>query len=289
MNNLEPRARKWLRVRIVILGMLMGCGAVLVVARAHKVQIRESAELKEMAKNQQSRAFRVAPRRGTIFDREGAELAVSVDVDSVFANPRQLRANGGNVELLAKKLSKSLRVDRATIVRRLASDRYFVWIKRKVTPQQAESVRQMNVLGLELTKEARRFYPNRHLASHLIGYSNVDGQGIEGLELSLNDRLRGADQRVPALRDRRGKVVFLSGFSMNALRKETISPSRSTRSFNISLNVSSRWPCEPLKRVLVAWWLPIRIRVRFWPLRTTRVSIRMSPALSTPQHAEIER
>ena len=208
MNNLEPRARKWLRLRICVLGLLMGTLALLVVGRAYKIQVAQATELREMAQNQQLRVFRVAPRRGTIFDREGTELAVSVDVDSVFANPRQLRANGADVNVVAAKLAKKLHIDQGMVARRLSANRYFVWIKRKVTPQQAAAVRKMDVLGLELTKEARRFYPNRHLASHLLGFSNVDGHGIAGLELSFNDRLRGADQRVPALRDRRGKVVF---------------------------------------------------------------------------------
>ena len=208
MKNLDERAARWLRVRIAILGLALGVAASALIVRAYDIQIGQSSELRQMADSQHLRAFRVSPRRGTIYDRAGTELAVSVDVDSVFANPRQLRANEVKMTALVDKLSRLLDVDRAVLRRRLSSDRYFAWIKRQVTPKQAAVIAKMDIPGLELTKESRRYYPNRHLASHLLGFANVDGRGIEGLELEFDNLLKGADRRVPAVRDRRGKVVF---------------------------------------------------------------------------------
>ncbi|MEZ4288225.1 MAG: penicillin-binding protein [Polyangiales bacterium] len=105
-------------------------------------------------------------------------------------------------------MSRILRVERKTLAQRLKSDRYFAWIKRQVTPKEAAEVAALNLRGLQLTKEAKRYYPNRELASHLIGFTNLDGTGISGLELQYDSRLRGSDQRVPAVRDRRGNVVY---------------------------------------------------------------------------------
>jgi cell division protein FtsI (penicillin-binding protein 3) len=109
---------------------------------------------------------------------------------------------------VAQRIAKILGVDAKKLAERLASDRYFVWIERQVTPHEATRIRELDIPGVELTTEARRYYPNRHLAAHLIGFADIDGRGIEGVELAYEDRLRGSDRRVEAIRDRRGQVVF---------------------------------------------------------------------------------
>jgi cell division protein FtsI (penicillin-binding protein 3) len=207
MDDLERR-RRWIRVRIAVLAVVLLTGAGLVVRRAWELTMELGPNLHEMAESQQLREIRLAPKRGTIFDRHGAELAVSVDVESVFANPRQMRAEGVDAAAAATQLSALLRVDRERIFTRLSSDRYFVWIARQVTPSQADAVRALHIPGVQLTDEARRFYPNRELAAHLLGFSNIDGVGLEGLELSMEERLRGSVAPVAAIRDRRGRIVF---------------------------------------------------------------------------------
>jgi cell division protein FtsI (penicillin-binding protein 3) len=161
-----------------------------------------------MAEDQHLRHLRVSPRRGAIYDRHGAELAVSADVDSVYANPRRLRAMEQDPTTVARSIAKVLDVDPQQLAKRLGADRYFVWIERRVTPNEATRIRELDIPGIELTTEARRYYPNRHLAAHLIGFADIDGRGIEGIELAYEDRLRGSDRRVEAIRDRRGHVVF---------------------------------------------------------------------------------
>ena len=182
--------------------------ASIVVLRAFHLQVASGDRLREMAEDQHLRKLRVSPRRGAIYDRHGAELAVSADVDSVYANPRRLRANGRNPVAIARTVAKILEVDPARLAKRLAADRYFVWIERRVTPNEASRIRELDIPGIELTTEARRYYPNRHLAAHLVGFADVDGRGIEGIELAYEQRLRGSDRRVDAIRDRRGQVVF---------------------------------------------------------------------------------
>ncbi|MBX3275829.1 MAG: PASTA domain-containing protein [Sandaracinaceae bacterium] len=204
----SARRRRWMRVRIGLLASLVLVGAVLVTRRAWELTIEHGPALRAMAEQQQLRDIRLAPKRGTIYDRHGAELAVSVDVESVFANPRLMRARGVDTDRAAADLARVLDLDRAVIATRLRQDRYFVWIERQVSPVEADAVRSLAIEGVQMTDEARRFYPNRELAAHLLGFANVDGVGIEGLELSMEERLRGAVDPVPAVRDRRGRVVF---------------------------------------------------------------------------------
>lgn len=207
--ELDARRRRWLRVRVVTLAMLLLAGAGVVTRRAWELTMERGPELAQMAESQQLRSVRIAPKRGTIYDRHGAELAVSVDVESVFANPRLMHRENVDIASAATQLSQVLGVDRERILRRLENrERYFAWIDRHVTPAEAARVRALGIEGVSLTEEARRYYPNRELASHLLGFANIDGVGIEGLELSMEQRLRGSVEASMAVRDRRGRVVF---------------------------------------------------------------------------------
>lgn len=203
------RARqRGLRIRIALLGVLMMLGGAAVLHRAYRLQIVQGDELRAEAEAQQLRDVHLSPKRGTIYDRTGTELAVSVDVDSIYASPRTMHREGVDTEAAATRLAAVLNVDRDRIAQRLASDRYFVWIERQVTPEESAAVEALDIPGVSATEEAHRYYPNGSLAAHVLGFSNIDGQGIEGVELALEDRLHGERADVPAVRDRRGRVVF---------------------------------------------------------------------------------
>ena len=208
MSAPSNRRERWFRARVAFLGLCLLGMAFLVVVRAFPVQVSSGERLREMAEGQHLRKLRVSPRRGAIYDRHGAELAVSADVDSVYANPRRLKAMDQNPRSVARRLAGILDIDAERLAERLSSDRYFVWIDRRVTPHEAKRVRDLDIPGIDLTTESRRYYPNRHLAAHLVGFADIDGRGIEGIELAYEDELRGADRRVDAIRDRRGHVVF---------------------------------------------------------------------------------
>ena len=208
MRGLSDKRARWLRVRVGMLAFALFAFAAAVAHRAYVLQIARAPHLRDMAEAQYLRDLHIAPKRGTIYDRNGAELAVSVEVPSVFANPRQLRANGGDPARLARRLGKLLGADPATLRERLESDRYFVWLKRRISPAQADAVEALDIPGVRLTSEAQRFYPNRDLAAHVLGFTNIDGKGIDGLERTYQEQLEGAVERVPAVRDRRGQVVF---------------------------------------------------------------------------------
>jgi cell division protein FtsI (penicillin-binding protein 3) len=208
VSNLPSRRIAWMRVRIALLALVLMAGAGAVVYRAWDLQIVRAEVLRRMAQEQYLRDIRLSPKRGSIYDRNGAVLAVSVDVDSVWANPRVLQKANRDPAEAARQLASVLDIDPGVIAQRLSSKRYFVWIKRRITPQQTQSVRSMKIPGVSVLQEARRFYPNRELAAHILGFADIDGVGIEGLELSFEDRLRGSLDTVPAIRDRRGDVVF---------------------------------------------------------------------------------
>ncbi|MDW8362532.1 MAG: penicillin-binding protein [Myxococcales bacterium] len=202
-------SQRWTRVRVGVLTALMSLGAGLVARRAVQLGLDASPLLREMAEEQALREVRLSPRRGSIVDRHGAPLAVSVDVESVWADPRTLREAGVEPAAAAARLASVLDgVDAAALARRLASDRSFVWVARRVTPREADAVRALRIPGVAMQREARRYYPHRELAAHVLGYADVDGIGLDGLELTYDARLRGSTRTVRVLRDRTGRVVF---------------------------------------------------------------------------------
>lgn len=205
------RRDRWTRVRIFLLGFLVCAMGAAILHRAHALQVGRGSELKEMAEEQYMRRIKLAPRRGTVFDRNGTELSVSVSVQSVWANPKTLKRRGQVPEEVARRLAQVLDIHVPLIAERLSKDRYFVWIKRRVSPRVSSAIKALKIPGVHLSKESKRFYPNGNLAAHVLGFTDVDGKGLEGIELSLDGQLRGLRSAVPAIRDRRGRVVFSEG------------------------------------------------------------------------------
>jgi cell division protein FtsI (penicillin-binding protein 3) len=193
--------------RIVVVFILMGMGFALVGLRLVHLQIVERGDLARRAERQQERLMKLESKRGNIFDRAGRELAVSLDVESVFGMPNEVE----NPRSIARELARILRENPADLERRLASDRRFVWISRKVDPANANKVRDLDRSAIGLLVESRRFYPKKSLAGTVLGFTNVDNKGIEGVELWNDKLLRGVDGWVLAEKDARGRTVFPGG------------------------------------------------------------------------------
>lgn len=157
------------------------------VARLAWLQFVRGAELRDRALNLRMRDVPVEAKRGVIYDRQGRELAVSVDVDSVFAIPAQVK----QPEETARKLAAALKLDYQDVYDRITRKEAFVWIKRKIDPEESKLVKQMALKGINLTQESKRFYPKGNLASHVLGIAGIDNQGLEGLELEYDKELRG--------------------------------------------------------------------------------------------------
>jgi cell division protein FtsI (penicillin-binding protein 3) len=208
-RSARGNAGRWVRLRAALTGaVLLLCFGV-VLARAAKVQLLDRGRLSRLARDQTRREIEWAPRRGLITDRRGAKLAVTQDVDSIFADPAAFttpRERSSAADLLAR----ALRTDRAKVLARLAGEKRFVWLKRRVDEVAAARVAGLGLDGVELVKEPKRFYPQRALAGHVLGFVGEEG-GQEGLERELDASLKGKPVSVQAVRDARGATVLAQG------------------------------------------------------------------------------
>jgi cell division protein FtsI (penicillin-binding protein 3) len=192
--------RAWLIVAVVLLG------AAKVVHRAYDIQVRHPESYDRRYREE----IEVQSRRGNIYDRRGAELAVSVELDSFFVDPVALRNNHLDLDDVAKQLAKALHLNLEQVRRRLEGNRRFVWIKRRALPGESQAVAKLGLSrkGVGARKEPRRYYPNLNIAAHVLGFTDDEGRGVEGVERSFEARLHGATEKVAALLDARGGVVF---------------------------------------------------------------------------------
>jgi cell division protein FtsI (penicillin-binding protein 3) len=226
MRNLDPVRAKWIRFRMGLLCGTMALGLGGFVTSAFRVQVEDGPTWKETAENQRQRRLHVEPKRGAIYDRNGAALAASVEVPSVSGDVvEMLRGVEGApaqevvLQDLSVRLAAALGLDPKDVAAKLASKRRFVWLKRRVTAEEAQAVRDLGdtkktmkpVKGLAVEGEGRRYYPGRELAGPILGFVAPDGFGKDGLELSLDEELRGRAEEVRGLRDRSGRLIFSEG------------------------------------------------------------------------------
>lgn len=203
MNFEQKKAAPVGRLYAFLLFFLL-CSVALV-ARAVNLQIMDTDFLQEQGKARFQREVEVPTRRGNILDRNGEPLAVSTPVDSVWVNPGELLQASEDIEPLADALG----VDADEIERRLTqrSSREFVWLRRRLHPDVAAEIESLKLHGVFLQKEYRRFYPAGEVTSHVIGFTNIDDVGQEGLELAYNDWLQGKPGLKRVIRDRLGRTV----------------------------------------------------------------------------------
>src|SRR5207237_3306231 len=140
--------------------------------------------LREKAERQYSRQITLHPERGRILDRHGHVLATSVPVPSVYALPQDKDMEDPDV--IAPKIAEILGQPLATVQRQLESSSPFVWLARQLPPEIGERVQKLNIRGVQVLQETRRFYPKRHLAGQVLGVVGVDGVGLVGLEHLYN-------------------------------------------------------------------------------------------------------
>jgi len=201
------RLARWVRLRMVGVAALTTMLLAAVAYRAYGLQIRQVDRYRDLAQRQHIATVEVPAPRGAIYDATGAELAATADIDSVYADPQSVHDLGGTAERLARILG--LRADE--IEARLSSPRSFVWIDRHVSAEKARAVRLAGLEGVHLTPEPRRFYPGRDLAGPVIGFAGIDGRGLDGIELTMNDRLAGVRTHAAALRDATGALMLRDG------------------------------------------------------------------------------
>lgn len=199
---------RWIRLRIGFSFSLFLLAFAAIGHRAFGLQLLHGERYRKQARRQALHTLKIPPKRGPILDRHGNRLAVSVDVPSIYANPRQV---GVRATEIAARLAAILDADRFLLAERLSGRRYFVWVKRRVTPRQAAAVKALHLPGVFLTHESRRFYPDRRLAGAVLGFAGMDGRGLEGVEKSFDRWLRGSESTVTGLQDAHGKLVYVHG------------------------------------------------------------------------------
>ena len=191
------------RVSLVIAFFVLA--AVSLVARAVHLQVFNKDFLNQQADTRHLRTEKISAHRGSIMDRNGDPLAISTPVDSVWANPKELAAAVERVP----ELARSLGLDPELLMRRItrSMDKEFLYLKRHLSPDQAHMVMALNLPGVNVMREYRRYYPAGEVAGHLVGFTSVDDDGQEGLELAFNHWLSGESGAKRVLKDRLGRSV----------------------------------------------------------------------------------
>lgn len=225
MNRIRTSEGRFIRMRMGILCGVLCLGLGVVVAAGFRLMVVDGSEWRDLAQKQRERRLHVVPKRGTISDRNGSALAVSIDVPSVSMDAYELLRGVSPQEQpavarrAAQRIATALSLDVGTVEQKILRKRRFTWLKRRITREEAEAIRQLGastehderIRGLIVEGEGRRYYPRRELAGPLLGFVAPDGEGKDGIEYSLNEELKGQRERLTGLRDRNGRLLFSEG------------------------------------------------------------------------------
>ncbi len=188
-----PDWRTTFRRRAGAAGLLFLFWVLAIEARLIYLQVIARAELSERAERQYSREVPAPGMRGEILDRNGRVLATSADADSIIAVPAAIEDVPETVKKLCQALEDCDKRDRETLTERLSKRSQFAWVRRQVSPEAARRVEALGLDGVGFRKESRRFYPNKELGAHLLGYVGVDNKGLSGVEFAYDNQIRGKD------------------------------------------------------------------------------------------------
>jgi len=200
----EPRKR--VRLRIIILLVFFYAGFAGIAFRTYQLQVLEAPRLQAIARQQYLRQFALKSPRGVIYDRNMAELAVNQKGYSI-ARTERIK----DPRTVAIQLSRILGRSPAAIERRLKEDDNFVWIERQVSEAQGEAVKVLEIKGITALPEERRFYPGGEILGQIIGFTGLDGEGLEGLERLYEKELGGKPRMLTVERDNRGALMMFTG------------------------------------------------------------------------------
>jgi len=199
---MKPVQKKQLKSRINVVALVFAALFAVIGARAGYLQIYRASWLLGEAEQQYEKSVTAYGKRGSIFDARHREMAVTIDGTSIGAYPGKI----GHASEAAAVLSKTLQIGRKSLERELSSKRAFVWVKRQATPKEAAKVAELNLEGVEFVSEHSRFYPNTMLAAQILGFSGIDGHGLEGIEFSYDSYLKGDAGKIPVLADAFGHI-----------------------------------------------------------------------------------
>jgi cell division protein FtsI (penicillin-binding protein 3) len=188
------------QLRLLVVAGCLVLWMVAVFGRLGTLQFIEHSYYLGRAHRQQQRTVEITPKRGAIFDRNMHPLAMSTEVESAYAIPTEL---GDNKDQAARLLSGIVEIPRDVLASKFDSGNTFVWVSRKLPPAKSDAIKELNLKGIYTMKENERFYPNRDLAAHVLGFVNLDEKGISGLEFQLDKEVRGKGDRILVMADAR--------------------------------------------------------------------------------------
>jgi cell division protein FtsI (penicillin-binding protein 3) len=209
IKPMTPGVSSSARVRAYAAGVVVSLGLLGVGFKAWALQVEDGEHYQAIAARQHALRVDLPSPRGDVLDAQGRPLAVSADAESIWANPREVR----DVAATAEQLAKLTGADAAVLEGKLAGDRRFVWLARHVRPEVARAVREAKIAGIEVAGEPRRWYPAKTVAGPVVGRADIDGNGLDGIELSMNEVLTGKRGAVTALRDARGRKMLAGGLT----------------------------------------------------------------------------
>jgi len=199
-----------LRVRIALVALFYLLLFTVMILRGYQLQVYKGDELSSRAERQLTRKIELPPVRGKILDRNGEELATNREVSSVYAQPPKI----ADIDAVAEALVGVLGEKQKWIKEKIGAKAPFVWLKRSLSVETGQLVADLDIAGVGIVKETRRYYPNMELAGHLIGFAGIDSQGLEGVELEYNDYIKGTPGYFLAERDALGRNIFPAGMNV---------------------------------------------------------------------------
>ncbi|MBO8126021.1 MAG: PASTA domain-containing protein [Firmicutes bacterium] len=199
-----PKVTELAIKRRIALVLLVAVAFLFILAlRLVQVQVFQNPRLKEYAFNQRLRPMPVDAKRGTIYDRNMNELAVSVSADAAYAVPADIE----NPEETARQVAQILDLDYDFVYQRLTKHTASVWLKKRISEEESKALWELDLPGIGIVENPQRFYPNKELAAQVLGIAGIDNQGLEGLEFYYDSYLRGLPGRVVAERDAAGREI----------------------------------------------------------------------------------
>ena len=198
---MKPGPRRYVRIRILLVGAVFSVCLMVIGARAVYIQVFQGAWLSSLAADQYEKSFTARGMRGSIYDARHREMAVSLEGASIAAYPPRI----ADVAAAARAVGGVLDIQPAVVKAKLTTDRGFVWLKRQASPRETEAVKALELAGIDFRTEPVRFYPHRTLAAQVLGFSGVDGRGLDGLEFYYDAFLKGDPDRFRVLKDAHGR------------------------------------------------------------------------------------
>ncbi|MGD8725841.1 MAG: penicillin-binding transpeptidase domain-containing protein, partial [Desulfobacterales bacterium] len=193
---------KYMRLRVLLVGLAFIALFAVIGTKAVYLQVYRSPWLAQKASRQYEQSQTSVGKRGAVYDRNLREMAVTIDVTSIAARPARIE----QPQRTAKALARILKTNRRKIYKKLKAKSPFVWIKRQANPKETVAVRKLALAGIEFVPERKRFYPNKTLAAQALGFTGLDGNGLEGIEFSYDRYLRGTNSNQMVYKDALGNV-----------------------------------------------------------------------------------